>query len=70
MADFEVRFDGYFLIGPPIQRYYGYSKDSLIRLVKRDADKNRADTIDVEYLGSGKSVGRWVKRGSRWYKEW
>ena len=70
MADFYVRFDGFFHIGDSIQRYYGYSKDAVVRKVKSDADKSRADTFYIEYLGSGKSVGNWVKKGSRWYKEW
>lgn len=70
MADFEVRFDGWYHRGNTIQTYYGYSKDSVVRIVKRDADKTHADTFDIFYLGSGKTIGRWEKRGSRWYKEW
>lgn len=49
--------------------YFMYSKELAIRQAKQDADMMHAVEFSMEYRGSGKSVGRWVKKGSRWYKE-
>ena len=70
MADFEVWFEGYRFKGIPMQTYYGYSKDTVIRLVKEHADKDGSDEFSINYKSSGKSVGHWKKHGSRWFKEW
>ena len=70
MADFEAYFDGYGLRGTHIHTYYGYSKDTVIRLAKQDGDKNNADEISISYKGSGKHVGFWEKKGTRWMKRY
>lgn len=72
MADFKVSFIDY-LDGSgtyTFRTYFMMSKENAIRLAKQDADRLRATEFSIEYKSSGKSVGNWVKKGSRWYKEW
>ena len=68
VADCEVRVDGYMLRGTSIRTYFGYSKEGVIRQAKHDGDNDRADEISIWYKGSGKHVGFWEKRGTRWMK--
>lgn len=67
MADFKVNLDGRMYHGLRFTRYEGYSKDAVIKRVKADADRMYADEFSIEYK-SGKPVGRWVKKGTRWYR--
>ena len=69
MPDFIASFEGRYYYGNRTIRFFGYSKEQAIRQAKRMADEQGADEIHIEYKGSGKSVGFWEKRGSRWYKE-
>ena len=48
--------------------YYFYTKEQAIRRMKNDADSMKARYFSAEYKGSGKYIGSWEKRGSRWYK--
>lgn len=70
MADFDVWFEGGRYRGLPLMSYYGYSKVGVISKVKLDADKEHADMFSIYYKGSGKSIGCWKKKGTRWYREW
>ena len=67
MADFKVNLDGRMYHGLRFTRYEGYSKDAVIKKVKDDANRMYADEFSIEYM-SGKPVGRWGKKGSRWYR--
>lgn len=67
MADFNVSMEGRLYYGLRFTSYYGYSKDAVIKKVKADADRMYADEFSIEYK-SGKPVGRWTKKGSRWYR--
>ena len=67
MADFIVWMDGSRYKGLYMLQYLMYSKDAVIKKVKADADKADADEFSIEYK-SGKPVGRWTKKGSRWYR--
>lgn len=70
MADYIAHFVGSgFRFGSTKMRYLGYTKDAVIRKAKQDADEGMFSAFYLEYQ-SGKSVGNWVKKGSRWYKEW
>lgn len=70
MPDFEVWFEGSRYKGLPLMTYYGYSKKNVVEKVKWDANKENADEFHINYKGSGKSVGFWKKKGTRWYREW
>ena len=67
MADFTVFMDGKRYTGLHMLSYMMYSRDAVIRQVKTDADKAHADEFSIQYK-SGKPVGRWEKKGSRWYR--
>lgn len=68
MSDFIASFDGRSYQGPRFHRYFGYSKDVAVRLAKQRGDETGATEIMMEYMSSGKIVGFWEKKGSRWYK--
>lgn len=68
MPDFLVSFEGQYIYSPSTHRFFDYSKDEAIRLAKRIGDEKKYRTIYITYMHSGKTVGFWEKRGSRWYK--
>lgn len=68
MADFIASFDGRTYQGPRFRRFFGYSKDVAVRLAKQIGDETGATEIMMEYMSSGKNVGFWEKKGSRWYR--
>lgn len=68
MPNFLVSFERHYTNSHTINRFFDYSKDEAIRLAKKTADEGRYTLIYIEYMGSGKTVGYWEKKGSRWYK--
>lgn len=68
MPNFTASFEGRAYNGPRFRRFFDYSKDSAVRLAKEIADKEGATEFIMEYSPSGKTVGYWEKKGSRWYK--
>ena len=69
MADFIVTFeDSYYAMVP--FRFFDYTKEEVITQAKKIANEKGYRSFHLTYMGSGKSVGYWQKRGSRWYKEW
>jgi len=68
MPNFIASFDGKFYEGPRFRRFFDYSKEVAIRLAKEVAEETGATEIYMEYMPSGKTVGFWEKKGSRWYK--
>ena len=69
MPDFIVSYEGHYLNSPRTHRFFDYTKDEAIKLAKKRGDENRARSIYIVYMHSGKTVGYWEKKGSRWYKE-
>jgi len=69
MPDFVASFEGHYYHSSRSIRLFDYTKEEAIRLAKRRADERRARTLYLAYMHSGKTVGYWEKRGSRWYKE-
>lgn len=70
MADFEVRLEK--ISGTYISSYttfyYGYTEDSVVKAIKRNAKKDHIIAFDIYYKDSRKPLGSWEKRGPRWYK--
>lgn len=69
MANFEVVFEGHYN-SRTTNRFFDYSKEEAIKLAKRTADEKGYTSIYITYMHSGRTVGYWEKKGSRWYKEW
>lgn len=69
MPNFLASFEGHYYHSASSHRLFDYTKAEAIKLAKKIADEKRARTIYLAYLESGKTVGYWEKRGSRWYKE-
>ncbi len=69
MPDFMVSFEGHYYYSHTNHRFFDYTKEEAIRLAKKTADEKGYRTIYLAYMHSGKTVGYWEKRGSRWYKE-
>lgn len=69
MPNFIVNFEGRYYNSLRTHKLIDYSKDEAIRRAKMIGDVHDADSFYIEYMGSGKTVGYWEKRGSRWYKE-
>ena len=69
MPDFVASFEGHYYYSHSTRRLFDYTKDEAIRLAKKTADEKGYRTIYLAYMHSGKTVGYWEKRGSRWYKE-
>ena len=69
MPDFVASFEDGYYHSFTNMRYFDYTKDEAIRLAKAEADRRRSITLTLYYMHSGKSVGTWVKKGSRWYRE-
>lgn len=70
MADFLVSFEGHYIHSRTTIRFFDHSKEEAIKLAKRTADESGYRSIYILYMHSGKTVGYWEKKGSRWYKEW
>lgn len=70
MPNFEASFEGHYYNSRTTHRFFDYTKDEAIKLAKRRADEQGYRSIYLTYMGSGKTVGYWEKKGSRWYKEW
>lgn len=68
MADFTALFGGGTYKGPRVRRFFDYPKDVAVRLAKQIGDEIGATEIMMEYMPSGKIVGFWEKKGSRWYR--
>lgn len=69
MPDFIASYEGHYHNSPSSHRFFDYSKDEVIRMAKEIGDKKNARTLYIAYMHSGKTVGYWEKKGSRWYKE-
>ena len=72
--NFKANFHGYSVLfeehGESRKEYRGYSKDSVIRQVKHDANNMYADEFSI-YCNSKNSniyVGSWERKGDKWYK--
>lgn len=69
MPDFIASFEGHYYHSYTTHRFFDYTKDEVIRMAKELADRKGYRTVYVAYMHSGKTVGYWEKKGSRWYKE-
>lgn len=68
MPNFMVSYEGHYYYSPTNHRFFDYTKDEVIKLAKQRADEKKYRTIYIAYLESGKTVGYWEKKGSRWYR--
>ena len=68
MPDFLVSFEGHYTNSYTTNRFFDYSKDEVIKLAKKKADEKGYGSIYIVYMGSGKTVGYWEKKGSLWYR--
>ena len=69
MPNFVASYEDHYYNSSRTHRFFDYSKEEAIRLAKQRADEVGARTLYLAYMESGKTVGYWEKRGSRWYKE-
>ena len=49
-------------------RYDMYSKDEVVMMAKHLGLEMKADEIWISYVPSGKTIGYFERKGSRWYR--
>lgn len=69
MADFEAWFEGRGYEGQRKMRYLMMGKEWALKQAKEDGKRFGAEAFSLSYA-SGRSVGYWARKGTRWYREW
>lgn len=67
MATYDIVYD--YGMGIPVETVTG-TQHGIIRFAKEHGRYNNAKRITIYHTKTTKTVGSWIKKGSRWYEDY